>query len=590
MELGATPNVTSTWLFLIKLGVPIDTVAYFMNQPIIRDYLRTLESNGYSWLFIDNFVEDMLDIYSEQTQGITVTEIPNEKQLQGMIGKKTKDLSDVEKVQQQFILTEFLKYSKMASHLYEVTNGSNFDTATINDSFLVFKKMLQYEKAQKTIISSVDYILDNSYINTIKDVLLDVRDAFAQILISDRTSTEPGKISVRDVMESVLRPYTSLSDRDFVRVANKAVNDLFDWAVQTDKLVNNRITSTLLGNDTEESAAKQIIEFKKKVEEDPNHPLYNNFILNSIRLEEGDTGKVDNLYLVNKTGKSYDQNLLIYGFRQLKDGMGESNKDLYGKLIRLAILQSGLSNSRISFTTLLPYEDFETIYNDTLFNLGNLTNLDKYYEVGAFQRNNATNDNIVPFIKNKLRQSKKNKSKWFYPSTDFVNSGLVSAMSKGIIPKVINIPLYGKDGSNDYITFQWELPITKAEREKRRRNGNRNHIKRGLFKKVYTIDANGNRIPLIQKSIYNGVEYLNFVYKHINAWGDSFRANEFYDEETFSQLDNGFEKVVRRIADNKAESAEVEDVVIANILNKVQPKEETKKEELQEPCTGGPSI
>jgi hypothetical protein len=48
--------------------------------------------------------------------------------------------------------------------------------------------------------------------------------------------------------------------------------------------------------------------------------------------------------------------------------------------------------------------------------------------------------------------------------------------------------------------------------------------------------------------------------------------------------------VVRRIADNKAESAEVEDVVIANILNKVQPKEETKKEELQEPCTGGPSI
>lgn len=58
MELGATPNVASTWLFLVKIGVPIDTVAYFMNQPIVRDYLQTIENAGYSWLFIDNFVDN----------------------------------------------------------------------------------------------------------------------------------------------------------------------------------------------------------------------------------------------------------------------------------------------------------------------------------------------------------------------------------------------------------------------------------------------------------------------------------------------------------------------------------------------------
>ena len=49
MEMGATPNVASTWMYLVKLGVPIDTVGYFMNQPIICEYLKTIQNNGYSY-------------------------------------------------------------------------------------------------------------------------------------------------------------------------------------------------------------------------------------------------------------------------------------------------------------------------------------------------------------------------------------------------------------------------------------------------------------------------------------------------------------------------------------------------------------
>jgi hypothetical protein len=476
-----------------------------------------------------------------------------------------------------------------------LNNGVDVLVTTPGRMFdLIAQGFIDVSKLDFLVLDEADLMLDLGFNKDIKDVMKHIPSKRQTLFFTATISRKIKNLAydvVRDAIRIQISPKNPVAKNIDHAVAFVEMDDKRFFLENILKEYEDKVKVILEDyGKVASNLSKGLVIFKKKVEEDPNHPLYNNFILNSIRLEEGNIGKVDNLYLVNKTGKSYDQNLLIYGFRQLKDGMGESNKDLYGKLIRLAILQSGLSNSRISFTTLLPYEDFETIYNDTLFNLGNLTNLKKYYEVGAFQRNNATNDNIVPFVKNKLRQSKKNKSRWFYPSTDFINNSLVAGMNKGIIPKVINISLYGKEGVNDYITFQWELPITKAEREKRRRNGNRNHIKRGLFKKVYTIDANGNRTPLMQKSIYNGVEYLNFVYKHINAWGDSFRANEFYDEETFSQLDNGFEKVVRRIADNKAESAEVEDAVIANILNKVQPKEETKEEELQEPCNGGASI
>jgi hypothetical protein len=41
---------------------------------------------------------------------------------------------------------------------------------------------------------------------------------------------------------------------------------------------------------------------------------------------------------------------------ELKKKLGDENKDLYGKLVRLAVLQSGITNSPIAFTNLLPYE------------------------------------------------------------------------------------------------------------------------------------------------------------------------------------------------------------------------------------------
>ena len=59
IELGVTPATASTWLYLIKAGVPVDTVSYFMNQPIIRDYLNKIEQSGYTWLFIEDFANEL---------------------------------------------------------------------------------------------------------------------------------------------------------------------------------------------------------------------------------------------------------------------------------------------------------------------------------------------------------------------------------------------------------------------------------------------------------------------------------------------------------------------------------------------------
>jgi hypothetical protein len=571
MELGATPNVASTWMFLAKVGVPIKTIAYFMNQPIVRDYLRTIESNGYSWLFIDSFMNDMMDIYDPQGD-IVATELPTEEALGKMVGLTTDKLTGPQKAQQQLVLEEFVKYAQMASHLFQVTQGTNYDTATLNDPSLIFKKEMQLEKARRTVFSSlndegnvipgVDGILDKSFIGYLKETMTDIRDAFAEILTSD-------KPAVRAVVQQTLTPFVELNDRDFVKLARKTVNDLFDWAVQNDKGINRRVASILLGNDTTKSAATLIMEYKNMVLADKTHPLFDNLIINSIQKKPGTKeGAPDNIFLVGKDAKVYNQNQIIYAFRELKRNVPT---ELYGKLVRLAVLQSGLNNSPIAITSLLPYEDFTAVYNETLSKIDKMPNLNNFNKVDVFQRNNWADTDVVPSKKAAWKKSKKGNwfSRPYSPSEiNFVDKRLALATQKGLIPQTLNISTLSREGRSKFITFVWEKGnFTKEQKAEMRRKSNYSYINKGLFKRVE--DGFGNPIVLTTES-KDGTTYSSYVYKAMNAWGDSFRANELYDTEDpanalvttgqQSVLDNGYIKV-----------KEAEDSAILNLLPEINP-------------------
>jgi hypothetical protein len=571
IKLGATTNTASTWLFLIDLGVPIETVGYFMNQPIIKDYLRAIENKGYSWLYIEDMIADKLNDYSPSKEflksGTSVKGIPSETDLFKMLKYNNAvpkaNMTDLQKLQQQYMLKEFLKYSKMASHMFNVSQASNYDTATINDPYLVFKKMVQLEKARKTIISSVDDIISGSFVKELKDKIFDYRDAFSEVLMSDRGN-------VRQVMQNVLEPYTDMSDRDFVKLSQKAVNDLFDWAVQTKTNVNTKIATILLGSETEKSAAEQIIDYRdsilgnpvKGIAPKPEHKLFNNIILNSLSIDQNDKqggkkGAPVNLILDNRENKVADQNLTIYGFNELRETLKEENNlKLYGKLTRLALLQSGLTNSPISFTNLLPYNDFKGLYQDTLSILEKLPNLAKFQELNVFERNNWNNSDVVTYKRATLYFGEDKDGTKYVSNLDIdtLIKPLKTAVKNNVIPKLVGLSPMSEAGRSDFIVYSYEDVISSEQRILRRKTGNTEHQHKMLMQKVYTIDENNKRVPLLHITEKNGRVYTKYVYKAINALGDSFRAQEFYTTNQQSVLDNGFDKV-----------NEVEDDVIVDI-------------------------
>lgn len=574
IELGATPNVTGTFLYLVKMGVPIETVAFFMNQPIIRDHLANVENAGYSWLFINDFVEDAMSDYSpKDSKQPAVTEIPSNKALERMIGKDINELDDNQRAAQQFILMEFLKYAKMAEHLFYVTQGSNFDTARINDPFLLYKKIQQYAKAKASvfsgldikgnIIAAIDAILDNSFLGNLKTTMGNVRNMFAEILVSDQKN-------VRSVMHQVLAPFVDLPDGEFVKVAQKAVNDLFDWAVQVDRGFSDYVEDILL---SDKNVATEMYDFVNDVQANSNHPLFKNIIINSIKphFSRGEN-QPNNLSIVNRDNKVYDQNQIIYGFRELKEYLGSDNKVLYNRLLMLSVLQSGLSRSPISFTSLIPHDDFYGLYNQTLKRLNKMANLQDFVDLKVFERNNWTDGDIVPYRRAKGRYNEQTGSYYYNMNMFFDKNKLAavnSAMKNKEIPQLLKLDIRSREADSDVIGYTWEKQeelLTEQERKtlgyNERRNkvaqmkremrkiGDYSYINKGLFQKVYR----GGQPFILEEG--NEGQYVSYVYKMINAWGDShtdgntyFSANEFYDHVAVSPIENGFIKVYNEKTD-----------------------------------------
>jgi len=536
MELGATPNVAGTWLFLIKVGVPVNTVAYFMNQPAIRDYLLMLENAGYSSLYINDFYEKISEKYSQNDAIPEVDELPSEGGLRSMVGKDVKKMNKDERIAQVQVLQEFVKYASMSGQLLLVTQGSNYDTATFNDPYLIFKKKMQEILAQKSLISSVNDLMKKSFVRKLANRIQDTRDAFAQILLSDAPK-------MRNLMEKVLMPYVTLPDGEFIKISQKAVSDVFDWAVQVDpdKSLNKLIEDTLL-SDTK-NAAKEINTLVKQARKNAAHPLHNNQVIKLYdpQFSEKKNG-VNNLKIKNKDNKVYDQNQLIYAFSEIKTYLkGVGNPQLYEKLVRASVLQSGLSNSPIAFTNLLPYNDFKDVYGKVLAKLENSSafSLEDFYKLGVLQRNNWTNDDIVPHRRAAWKVNYKGKPKYNSNFTFGPKYDLYKDINSGKTPQVMKLSNLAREAGSDYLVYTWEVG-TKNQKAAMKKKGDFSYIKKGLFKKVY--DEVGNAF----EDVYitpNGNEIVSYIYKAVNAWGDSFRANEFYDKGVKSVIDNGFIKV-----------------------------------------------
>lgn len=522
IDLGATPNVASTFMFLIKAGVPAETVAYFMNQPIIVDYLQELDKRGYSWLFIDSVVDYLKsDKYNSSVEGISSINI---KSLEENIGKEISD--PAKKAEQRFILDEFLKYAKLASGLFEVTQGTNYDTSNFNDPYLLFKKSVQLQKALKSVIVGAEDILNNSFISTTKNLLENARNAVASFLPTDSPR-------IRNIIENSLSRFTDLPDRQFIKTSKQVVQSFLDYTLQTYYNVNKNIDVLMVGDRNVPQQVQNIIDSLPKGSDIAQNPV----IQSLVHLASQKEGKVNNLKLTGKSSEAYQQNNIIKSFQEIKES--PYFKEIYPQIIRVSLLQ-GLANSPISFTQFIPVEDLVQALQPIVSQLENIPELENFSSNYMFERNNWNNNDIVPFQK----QWKKN---------DYGVLKIFSKIPQGILKdirakgsEIIALDSLSKLTDSDVISVSYNKPgFSSQQIEEMKKAGDYSYLYKGLFQAVkdnkgdilgssYTIKDKQGNIQRTGKTLY---------FKQINAWGDSFRLQEYYQNPQQSVVDNGFVKI-----------------------------------------------
>ena len=554
--------VVSTFMFLENIGAGEQT-AMFLNQPIISEYLKMLDSKGVKTLFNSANIENIKNQFGgERTKpgtyfGIAFDVNKLEQNIKDYYSNNNEMLNGEQEAEQEAIFNEFLKYAKMAEYAFKFTQATNYDTTSFKNSSAFARKNWTTDIARESnIISSVDNILDSTFIGDQKKLLGSSMQAMGAILKLEQDS-------LRIITEDILKPYGEnpyMSADNFEKLANKVKADFLDYIIQTKTGINDRIKELLVNPNT--SVAVRLEQAKK------DYP--NVQILRELQVVSGDRPDgAKSVKLAANLKDAYDENLYTGMMRELRDYNTELNQ-LYKDLITVSILQ-GTYQSAISIKNIIPIEDYAEIVTPVVEAIVADENLQAFSD-GMFHTNNFSDDTIMPVVQPKFFQASEAPVAEQLDSFGNYYADIYQYEGKNVFPNIeafsiksserkillLNEKFNSYDIQNDFIKIPRVVTdkktgasidmvtgqtITKLDYAIRKSKGDYSlndvfgyaKVKLPTGEPLTTTDKEGN---------------LQYVYKLVNLYGDGNRASEYYEDlNKQSVLENGTIKINQIIPD-----------------------------------------
>jgi len=585
MKIIKSDAAIGTFMFLERIGAGQNTV-WFMNQPIISEYLNMLDSNGTKFLYNPKNINAVRAKFGLNKLGArgTANETFNVDSLKANIKtyseNNNKMLSRQQNEEQGAILKEFLKYAKMAEYSFKFTQATNYDTTKFKNSDTFHRKSTKTNIAREVnMFSSIDELLDSSSLGNQKRLIdLGMKAVGSFIKLEQEQFTD----ITNEVLDSFERQ-EFMSDDDFSKIASKAKASFLDFIVQTKSGINADILKLTTG---ENSIAEQLAKAKLQY---PNMKLLQDLVPESSKKVDG----AQTIKLKVNLKEAYDENLYVEMMRELR----ELDPELYNNIVSVAILQ-GTYQSPVSINNIIPLEDYSKKIKPIIDTLVADVNVTYFAKSGMFQKNNWKDEQIVPTITPKFQ---------FLRDENFEE-----------IENIIGEDPYGND-VYQYHTEAFETQFDDAENKRlvltlspkwdASNGANSDFVK---VSRVF-VNKKGQNVDLITgKTIssqamkamrmagntsltdyygYQKVKYSNgeavtnwegrYVYKLVNLLGDGNLVSEYYLDGRKSVLNNGTIKLDQEIPDAKIikyfGSDNVEEVVSLPAEESV---EETAVEEL----------
>jgi hypothetical protein len=535
--------VVGTFMFLQRAGVPTKQAALFMNQPIIKEYLKNLDSINSKSIFNKNNIKAILAKFPTDNKSLQYADVKIGNFKNNIKQYYTAKLTPGQNAEQQKVLMEFLKYQTMAGYLFKLSQATNYDTTKIKSGDAFAKKQSRTIKADESnIFSSASSILEKSHIGEQANLLDRIMEGMGEILKLER----PEFTIITNKALSVYSNNEYLAADKFDTIAAKVKTGLLDYIIQTKTGLNAELKSLLV--DPETSIDGQLAEAKRA------HPEM--AILNSLTtVNSGRKGGATTVKLKVNIKDAYDENLYTGMMRELRDN--PDTRNFYYDLVTMSILQ-GTYQTANTIKNVIPIEDYSAMLSDVISTLRADKTLDAFAD-GIFERNNWQDENIVKTVKNlniePINQyiDKQGNEVVEFDVDEFPTlEGLANSTER----KVLALSIYDHymDIGNDVIKVPRVISVGKARYDlvtgksvskkdyaERKAKGDKSLSDFIGYQKV----KYGDNQPLI-KTYATGPSH---IYKMINLLGDGQFATEYYNTTGESVFNNGTVHIDKELSD-----------------------------------------
>jgi Trp operon repressor len=407
------------YLYLNRAGVEFQTVASFMTQNIMTEYL-TLKGISNSALskvlgldadsnaitqakkkYVDYLLNNIAELKGKEEN---IPAFLAEYQKDELSKSDLMDYLEVENqegieyaITQLQVLDDYTEYREHARMLNEAVRTTNHDSAGIGQNLISVeeKKLLEIKVAKAGFINGLERVKD-TFLGAFNQDELALR-AYSPFFYTKSDSII--KNNTIYLLQEVKNNNFIFSKDDSVKTGNLIENDFINFIVQNYGYENpsQRMDELFRG---ENSIAKRVLELKNRVkslnkpkDELTSRELEEKEIVDNILISQlypmlrTEKKSVDNIKLFNKKIDTYTSDQLTEAFEQLMSLDPELTKDI----IDLGILQSGLNNSPITFLGIIPNSYYSEVVNKGFDKFSEMNNKDEIIKQfnQLFLRNNA---------------------------------------------------------------------------------------------------------------------------------------------------------------------------------------------------------
>jgi len=383
--LNINPDNANMWMFLLRAGVDMETIAMFANQPIVKDYLKLVEiGRSRTMKVMEKSQYDEQIVKSLRTKYANSYKVPeteskvrafNSNILAETVAEDVSSLSPKEKFEQLQILTDMMVYNKVGEDLGNIVTAQSFDTKVPKNRNHLRVVLDMYESAVSTdMFENVEKISGMNIPGSVATEELSETDESEpanfmramtsynfsmQTVFNEMFLTEKAGEQYQDDFKRIQKIFTNpeikgLSVDDRARILSKFEDGFISFIVQNAHKegmipLGDNIESLMFGDNS--------MAYKLQKIQDPKgeHPLRDNpFILSLVPVlaasREGKEKTNDYLQPISRTMTSYEMRTIFDGFNDII----ASDPDLAREFVQTALLQSGVGSSRTSFLNTIP--------------------------------------------------------------------------------------------------------------------------------------------------------------------------------------------------------------------------------------------